>query len=80
MSEGGDDSSQEKSYDATETKIRKSREKGDTPQSTEANTLLLYLGFYMAIFLAGGFGATKIFSAMTSLFAYPDRIGQSFVF
>ena len=77
MSEGGDDSSQEKSYDATETKIRKSREKGDTPQSTEANTLLLYLGLYMAIFLAGGFGATKIFSAMTSLFAYPDRIGQN---
>ncbi len=77
MSEGGDDSSQEKSFDATETKIRKSREKGDTPQSTEANTLLLYLGVFIAIFLAGGYGATKIFTSMTSLLAYPDRISSS---
>jgi len=78
MSEGGDDSSQEKSFDATETKIRKSREKGDTPQSTEANTLLLYLGVFIAIFLAGGYSATKIFSSMTSLMTYPDQFGSSF--
>lgn len=76
MSEEGGDSSQEKSYDATETKIRKSREKGDTPQSTEANTLMLYMGVATAITLAGGFGATKVFSALNMFFVYPDKIGQ----
>ena len=75
MSEDSDSSSQEKSFDATETKIRKSREKGDTPQSTEANTLMLYVGMATAIVLAGGFGATMIFSALTTLFTYPDKIG-----
>ena len=76
MSEGSEDSSQEKSFDATETKIRKSREKGDTPQSTEANTLMLYVGVATAIILAGGYGATTILSGLTTLFAYPDLIGQ----
>lgn len=75
MSESGEDSSQEKSFDATETKIRKSREKGDTPQSTEANTLMLYVGVAIAIVLAGGFGAMNIFSGLSTLFAYPDKIG-----
>lgn len=72
---GGEDSSQEKSFDATETKIRKSREKGDTPQSTEANTLMLYIGIALAISLAGSFSAMSIFSALSTLLAYPDKIG-----
>lgn len=76
MSEDSQDSSQEKSFDATETKIRKSREKGDTPQSTEANTLMLYIGLATAIVLAGGYCAMTIFSALTTLFTYPDHIGQ----
>ena len=76
MSEGGDDNSQEKSFDATETKIRKSREKGDTPQSTEANTLMLYTGMATAIVLAGGYSAMTIFSALTTLFTYPDKIAS----
>jgi flagellar biosynthetic protein FlhB len=76
MSEDSEDSSQEKSFDATETKIRKSREKGDTPQSTEANTLMLYVGMATAIVLAGGYSAMTVFSALTSLFTYPDNIGQ----
>lgn len=76
MSGDSEDSSQEKTFDATETKIRKSREKGDTPQSMEANTLMLYVGMTIAIVLAGGFSATAIFSGLTTLFTYPDMISQ----
>jgi len=74
-SEGGDDG-QEKSFDASETKIRKSREKGDTPQSTEANSFMLYAGFLVVILVTGGMVMQHLFSALSSMLAHPSKMGH----
>lgn len=70
------DSSQEKSFDASETKIRQSREKGDTPQSTEANTLMLYVGLVIAILGAGNWFVLRLHVSLTAFLARPDEIGE----
>ncbi|MDO5605158.1 MAG: EscU/YscU/HrcU family type III secretion system export apparatus switch protein [Paracoccus sp. (in: a-proteobacteria)] len=51
MSEG---ESGDKQFDATEQKLRKAREKGDFPRSTEVNAALAYLGALAAGGLATG--------------------------
>lgn len=43
MSDGEDKDARQ--YEATEQKLRKAREQGDIPRSTEATTALVYLGF-----------------------------------
>lgn len=43
----------DKQYDASEQKLRKAREQGDIPRSTEVNSALMYLGFWVAIALMG---------------------------
>jgi len=73
--EGGDDG-QEKSFEASETKIRKSREKGDTPQSSEANSFMLYAGFLSVIFIVGGVAIRQLFSALSSMLAHPSMMGH----
>ena len=76
MSEGSEDDGQEKSFDATETKIRQAREKGDTPQSTETNTLLLYAGLIVGVLVGGAYAAERTFIALTSLLARPSAIAD----
>lgn len=77
MSGEGASDGQEKSFDASEQKIRKSREKGDTPQSTETSTFVLYLGFALTVLLAGGTVANGLYTALMTLFTHPDQIGQN---
>lgn len=69
--------SEEKSFDASETKIKKSREKGDTPQSMEANTLFLYVGLGIAVMMFGQHIASKSLMSLTGMLAHPEDIGAA---
>lgn len=75
MSEGANEG-QEKSFDASETKIKKSREKGDIAQSTEANTFALYLALIIAIFLFGSSACLKSFNGLSAMLTHSDSLGQ----
>lgn len=70
------ESSQEKSFDASETKIRQSREKGDTPQSTEANTLMIYLGLALAIWGVGDWFVARLHITLSGMLARPSQMGE----
>lgn len=76
MSGGSDDESQEKNFDASETKLKKSREKGDTPQSTEANTFMLYASVLVVIVMMGGLVMRALFSSLSVLLSRPTELGQ----
>ena len=76
MSEGADNDGQEKSFDASETKIRQSREKGDTPQSKEANTFMLYAGLTVAIIMFGGAVTEKLFTELSMMLTRPAALGE----
>lgn len=75
-----EEGSAEKSFDASETKIRQSREKGDAPQSTEAHTLLLYMGLALAILALGGTSARKIHTYLSAMLERPEDVGDSILF
>ncbi len=79
MAEEGDEGGQEKSFDASEAKIRKSREKGDIPQSTEANTLMLYAGLAIALLLLVNTASVKMMASLSSMLEYPEDIGAQFL-
>lgn len=59
-----EEQSDDKQFDATEQKLRKAREKGDFPRSTEVNAALAYLGA-----LAGG--------ALAAGWAVPDWLARA---
>lgn len=61
MSEDKDD----KQYDPSEQKLRKAREKGDIPRSTEVNAATIYLGAWLAFGIGAGF-AVKAWLSMAS--------------
>lgn len=44
--------SDDKQYDASESKLRKARQEGDVPRSTELQSALMYLGFWFAALFA----------------------------
>ncbi len=75
MSGGGDNDGQEKSFDASESKIKKSRDKGDTPQSKEANTFMLYASLMVVIAMVGGSVTQQLFSSMSVMLSRPSELG-----
>lgn len=77
MSEEQNSDSQEKSHEATESKIRKSREKGDVAQSTELNTLLLYIGLIVGFFFLVKSVTMSVFTEFNTLLTYPSQIGAA---
>lgn len=76
MSEGAASEGQEKSFDASEGKIKKSREKGDTPQSQEANTFMLYLSLVLVILLFGAGVVERLFAGLSVMLSKPDLLGE----
>ncbi|MDB2438704.1 flagellar type III secretion system protein FlhB [Hellea sp.] len=76
MSGGADNDGQEKNFDASESKIKKSRDKGDTPQSTEANTFMLYTSLLVVIVMVGGTVAQKLFSYLSAMLTRPSELGH----
>ncbi|RKQ72137.1 flagellar biosynthetic protein FlhB [Litorimonas taeanensis] len=77
MSDNEQSGAEEKSFDASETKIRKSREQGDTPQSMEANTLFLYAGLLIAILIFGKAVAFDTLLSLSGMLEHPEAIGAN---
>ncbi|MCQ0971056.1 flagellar type III secretion system protein FlhB [Paracoccus sp. TK19116] len=61
MSEDKDD----KQFDASEQKLRKAREKGDVPRSTELNAAAMYIGIWLALAVSAGF-AVRSWTALAT--------------
>lgn len=61
MSEDKDD----RTFEASEQKLRQAREKGDIPRSTELNATVMYLGAWLAFTMGAGF-AVRHWMAMAS--------------
>lgn len=77
MSESEESGSEEKSFDASETKVKKSRDKGETPQSTEANTLMLYIGLAVSIVIFGKLVASNALISLSSMLEYPEDMSKA---
>jgi len=77
MAENEDSGSAEKSFDASETKIKKSRDQGDTPQSMEANTLFLYTGLFIAVLMFGKTVAFDTLLSLSGMLEHPEDIGAN---
>ena len=60
-----DKDNNDKQYEATEQKLRKARQQGDLPRSTEVNVAMMYLGVWLALTFGAGFAA-KSWLAMAS--------------
>ncbi len=80
MAEEKKDEGQEKSFEASETKIRKAREKGNVPQSKEVNTTLLYIGMLLAITFAGGQVCVNVSKQLVVMLARPEDIAASLLY
>ncbi|NNC37717.1 MAG: flagellar biosynthesis protein FlhB [Hyphomonadaceae bacterium] len=77
MSSEGASDGQEKSFDASEQKIKKSREQGDTAQSTETSTFVLYLGFALTVLLAGDAVVKGIYSSLLIIISRPGQVASN---
>ncbi|MBT0780134.1 flagellar type III secretion system protein FlhB [Paracoccus sp. pheM1] len=51
------ESSDDKQFDASESKLRKARQEGDVPRSAELQSALMYLGFWFAALFASAWAA-----------------------
>jgi len=67
-------SSQEKSHEATPQKLEKARKKGDMPRSQDAQTAAAYLGFVIAVFLAGAWSVEQLGETLMAFFARPAEL------
>lgn len=70
----------DKQFDPTEQKLRRAREEGDIPRSTELNAALTYLGFLGALVLIGGTAAPSWMNMAARAFGgepWPNRVGAS---
>ncbi|MCF6274140.1 MAG: flagellar type III secretion system protein FlhB [Robiginitomaculum sp.] len=70
---------QEKTLDASEQKLRKAREKGDIPISTEFNTVLLYIGIGLTIISLGSIVAQGVLVVLLGMFEHPEWTAQGFL-
>lgn len=76
MSEESDD----KQFDASESKLRKAREQGDIPRSAELQGALAYLGFWFAMLFAASWavpGWVRMAARALGSEPWPDGQGQS---
>jgi flagellar biosynthetic protein FlhB len=76
MSEGGDDSG-EKSHDASQQKIDKSRKKGDIARSMDVSAAAGYLGLFIALSFVGMQGAGQAASVLAQVFGHADTLSHS---
>lgn len=54
-----EESNNDKPFEASEQKLRKAREKGDIPRSTEMNAMAMYLGALLAFGIGAGFAVKQ---------------------
>jgi len=72
------ESSEEKNFEPTESRIERARREGDAAQSREANAAGAYIGFYVA-FLASGAVATAIARPLSGLLQHPEDYAAVFL-
>lgn len=72
----GQNEGQEKSLDASEQKLRKAREEGDIPQSTEVHTVMMYIGVCLAVVMLGGMVSKGVLTILSSMLEHPERVGS----
>lgn len=80
MAEDNKNEGQEKQFEASETRLRKAREKGNVPQSKEATTTLLYIGMLLAILIAGGATVMGVAEQLLFMLARPEDVGEVLLF
>ncbi|MCI4644711.1 MAG: flagellar type III secretion system protein FlhB [Hyphomonadaceae bacterium] len=75
MAEENEDSG-EKELEASEQKLRRSREQGDVPQSRETNTLALIIGIMAATYLLKSSAGMGVFSDFSALLYHGDAFAH----
>ncbi len=75
MSEDND--SGEKSHDASQQKIDKSRKKGDIARSMDVSAAAGYLGFFIALTFMGVQGAGQAAAVLAQVFGHADTLSRS---
>jgi flagellar biosynthetic protein FlhB len=70
------DSSQEKTFDATQGKIDDARKKGDVAKSAEVASIALYCGVAIAIMTLAGSTGLGVMSQLSGILEYPTRAGD----
>ena len=73
------ESGQEKSFDATETKLREERRKGNVAQSQEIPTLALYIGLGLVLFAVAGPVAKACLTLFSGFLAHPEDMGSQII-
>ncbi|MAC81095.1 MAG: flagellar biosynthesis protein FlhB [Rhodobacteraceae bacterium] len=68
----------EKSFDASPEKIRKAREKGDVPRSTDLSVAASYIGLVLAATAAGSGSIERFASGLMTFIDRPDDLGALF--
>lgn len=68
----------DKSYEPTPEKIRKAREKGDVPKSTDLSVAAAYLGLIIVVYTSGEDMVRDMGSLMMSFLDQPDRHAELF--
>jgi flagellar biosynthetic protein FlhB len=68
---GESDSSAEKQHEATHRRLEQAREKGDLPQSRDAQSFAVYVGFGTAAMLGAGWAAERMGAALMGFLEHP---------
>ncbi len=76
MSDDSDDS--DKSFDPTPERLRKAREEGDVPKSTDLLQAASYLGLLVAFYAVGHTSVAKLGSILMTFIDQPDRMVEVF--
>ena len=78
MSEGGAQSGQEKTHEATPQKLERARRKGELAKSQDAQTFAAYLGLCGAMLLAGGWTAVSLGEVLMAFLDRPAELAELF--
>ncbi|MEO3477820.1 flagellar type III secretion system protein FlhB [Phaeobacter sp. CAU 1743] len=73
---GGQDDDSDKSFEPTEEKLRKAREKGEVAKSTDLSVAAAYLGLVVAMYVSGSGMVEGFGTVLMSLLDQPDRLAK----
>lgn len=79
MSGGDHDSASEKQHEATARRLQTAREQGDLPQSTDAQTFAVYIGFGAAAVLGGGWAAERTGATLVAFLDRPQELAAQLI-
>lgn len=71
-------SSQEKSHEASPTKLERARKKGDMARSQDLQTAAAYLGFCVVVLLSGSWAAAMLGETLMKFLSRPTELAELF--